>query len=271
MAGESSDSKITLARPEAGQTLQVAVLPGRTYVLEFEPETASYDLRDENIRLCFEDGAVLSLNGFFQATAQSDITLELRDGTLFSGKDVAEALTMDLTDFHTDNTGGEKTALEPGAPSAAAWDTDGLGNLLESGGAPAHLCDGHSVCTLFDEALDPHIDRDPQFALPASPGLTPPIPHERLPPAALPEQSASPAQPQAGSIGEILQWEDLLDADAPLPLGEHGGEPRFERICTAFHGEDMVRTEALNAPSLADRGPEDADQWLLAFLHMGSS
>ena len=102
MSGDVSASKTVVSRPAPGLAVQVPTRPGAVYSLDFDHLEASFEQNGRNMELSFPDGAVLTLQGFCQATASADITLELQDGTQFSGVELVEALSMSLQDFHTD-------------------------------------------------------------------------------------------------------------------------------------------------------------------------
>jgi hypothetical protein len=96
---------LRIARPQAGQSLQYVMRAGRTYALDFAPETATLEHSGGDVRLYFDDGGAVSLKGFFQVLGEGDFTLRLPDGALVSGKDMAEVLNTTLEDFQTDGAG----------------------------------------------------------------------------------------------------------------------------------------------------------------------
>jgi len=93
--------KILIPEPEAGDALQFTIQPAQVYVLGFAPETSTIEQDGQNVRVLCENGGRIVLYGFFSAISQADITLELKDGTLISGQDLADVLAMSLKDFRT--------------------------------------------------------------------------------------------------------------------------------------------------------------------------
>ncbi|MDR2124843.1 MAG: hypothetical protein LBP38_07700 [Desulfovibrio sp.] len=122
-------TEIELFRPPAGKSLQVAMRPGQSYVLDFEPYAAEFTLDGADLYLNFGNGAVLSLKDFMTAAGTGDFTLRLPDGVQISGKDTAESLAFPVADFHTEEApvpparaafGGEPPTLS--AESAPTWE-----------------------------------------------------------------------------------------------------------------------------------------------------
>jgi hypothetical protein len=132
MPGDASASKIVVPRPEAGLSVQIPVWPGNIYALDFDHLDAFFDQDGQNMQLSFPDGALLTLQGFCNATASDDITLELQDGTQISGIDLVETLSMPLQDIHTD------------APFAA--EAGGAATVIPSGGATGFSSEDAGYC-----------------------------------------------------------------------------------------------------------------------------
>jgi len=97
----ASPHKILIPEPDAGGALQFTIQPAQVYVLGFAPETSTIEQDGQDVRVLCENGGRIVLYGFFSAISQADITLELKDGTLISGQDLAEVLAMSLKDFKT--------------------------------------------------------------------------------------------------------------------------------------------------------------------------
>lgn len=171
MSGEEA-SKITVTRPEAGSAAQVLTEPGRVYALSFDHLTASFEPSDQDMRLSFPDGAVLTLQGFCTATAENDITLELEDGTQFSGAELVEALSVSLQDFHTDNPlpeAGDPSGGPPAAPSAAENDAEAA---LQAANAGLAVGDDDGLVHLPPPHFPP-VDDFGAMLEPDAPGLAP--------------------------------------------------------------------------------------------------
>jgi len=97
-----SPHKILIPEPKAGSALHFTIQPAQVYVLGFAPETSTIEQDGQDVRVLCENGGSIVLYGFFSAISQADITLELKDGTLISGQDLADVLAMSLMDFKTD-------------------------------------------------------------------------------------------------------------------------------------------------------------------------
>ncbi|MDR0826946.1 MAG: hypothetical protein LBN33_03585 [Desulfovibrio sp.] len=100
MSGYETVEKIRIPKPQAGQAVQIGMRSGQTYLLDFEFDAADVQPGDRDVRISFDDGAILFLKGFFPALDGGDFALQLPDGALLSGKDMAEALTLVVGDFH---------------------------------------------------------------------------------------------------------------------------------------------------------------------------
>jgi hypothetical protein len=98
---EEGAHKILIPEPEAGSALYFTIQPAQVYLLGFAPERSTIEQDGQDVRVLCENGGRIVLHDFFSAISQEDITLELRDGTLISGKDLAEVLAMSLKDFQT--------------------------------------------------------------------------------------------------------------------------------------------------------------------------
>lgn len=280
-----------LHKPEAGRTLQVSVHPDRTYLLDFFTDTVTFDQKNADVCLFFEDGARILLHDFLRVTAHDDFTLELPDGTELSGRDVADAMNMALQDFHTDSLTAEGADGQDGgillaaavSPGRAAPPEDDLAGLLEPPGSEfAPFCD--SSCIL--SGTHPH------SGLPFDAGTAPSglvlTPH-----LGTPGESPRPAPPSGdvleGTVfvspslsqgaGEILQIEDLLDTSQARSFDSAHHAPAFERLLDPFPAAPPSCPESIMAPPAADNlGPapqsdtaDDAsDQLLQAFLRMGT-
>lgn len=89
--------EVLLTRPQTAVVLTVPIEPGHVYALAFSLEALLCDVQEQNLRLLFDNGAVLVLQGFFSAAADERLFLRLEDGTLLQGRDMA---TVFLTDPH---------------------------------------------------------------------------------------------------------------------------------------------------------------------------
>ena len=69
---ESQVVSITIDRPEAGETLTVAVTPGLRVVLEFDPAAAKFAVEGDDFVLTLEDGAHVVLEGLVSAAQGGD-------------------------------------------------------------------------------------------------------------------------------------------------------------------------------------------------------
>lgn len=118
MPGEDAN-KVVIPEPEAGKTLYFTMQPDQTYLLGFAPETSTIERNGQDVQVLFDNDSRIILHDFFFAATRHTITLELRDGTLISGRDLAEALAMSLTDFRTDGLpGGDVTDMACSAAGA---------------------------------------------------------------------------------------------------------------------------------------------------------
>lgn len=219
MAAENTIGKIVLHRPESGQTSQVAMLPGQTYMLDFDLDATTFDRQDADMRLNFDDGAILDLGGFFSAPDTGDFTLQLRDGTLLSGRDVVEALTLAIQDFHTDESvasfvSGPQAADDDAARPLPGNESEPLPHSHPHPLSPTDtaglLC--HESCNLFDEDLSLPGRPDPLFDAPTAPLSRPAAQQGNAP---LLNQSR-PDDPL--HFAELLDDGETLADRAPAPL-----------------------------------------------------
>ena len=115
----ASPHKVLIPEPEAGGALQLTIQPAQVYVLGFAPETSTIEQDGQDVRVLCENGGRIVLYGFFPAISQADITLELKDGTLISGQDLADVLAMSLMDFRTNGQPDLNVAVTDAAGLAA--------------------------------------------------------------------------------------------------------------------------------------------------------
>jgi hypothetical protein len=103
MAGD----KVLLSKPLGGETVQVAIRPGCVYLLDFSPDESVWERTENDFLIRFDDvPGVMVLRRFFAASdGAEDFFLELRDGSVLSGRDTAEVFSQNLQDLHTDAAG----------------------------------------------------------------------------------------------------------------------------------------------------------------------
>jgi hypothetical protein len=90
--------EVLLTRPQTAAVVTVPIEPGHIYVLAFSLEALQCDVQEQSLRLVFDNGAILVLQGFF-AAAEDDLFLRLEDGTLLQGRDLAHIFLLDLHKF----------------------------------------------------------------------------------------------------------------------------------------------------------------------------
>lgn len=262
--GETPEHIIELSRPVSGSAFREDMEPGCRHMLDFYPEDATFEADGPDLRLTFDDGAVLTLAGFFPALDREDFILELPDGTLLSGRDVRESLTLALEDFHTDANQNDEP--DPG---------DGNGVPFFAPDEPSGLlC--HDSCGLFDESFTLPGAPDPLFDVHMTP-LPRPAPAPDVPDAT-PMPGASGPGPACALLqqglfgpelqGDILRQEDMLSTaqdDASLFACI---EPRFAILNETLTHE----TPQHEFPAAAVPGDDTAAEtdWLLAFLRLGA-
>lgn len=100
MAGDDAMSKVTLARPAAGETAHIAMQKGHVYLLEFDLGETTVADNGKDVLLTFDDGSGMVLQNFFFAAKAGDFYLTLPDGVMLSGKDMVESLALSLENFH---------------------------------------------------------------------------------------------------------------------------------------------------------------------------
>ncbi len=77
---------VTLGLPQAGQTTQVTLEPGQTYVLGFDPTAAQTSMEGGNLVISFADGAKLIIAGFADVMSGSNPpVLTLAEGRVIDG------------------------------------------------------------------------------------------------------------------------------------------------------------------------------------------
>ncbi len=82
----TEDSTVTIGLPQAGQTTQVTLQPGQTYVLGFDPEAGTTTLENGNLVISFADGSKVIIGGFEQSIGGSNPpVLTLADGQIIDG------------------------------------------------------------------------------------------------------------------------------------------------------------------------------------------
>ena len=100
MAGDDAMSKVTLARPAAGETAHIAMQRGHVYLLEFDLGETTVADNGKDVLLTFDDGSGMVLQNFFSAAKAGDFYLTLPDGAMLSGQAVVESLALSLENFH---------------------------------------------------------------------------------------------------------------------------------------------------------------------------
>jgi hypothetical protein len=126
---EESAHRIMIPEPEAGHVLHFTMQPAGVYVLGFAPETSTIEQDGQDVQVLCENGGRIVLYGFFSAISQADITLELQDGTLISGQDLADVLAMSLKDFKTQGQQDLNVAVVDAAGLVAEENGPSTGHL----------------------------------------------------------------------------------------------------------------------------------------------
>lgn len=91
---------VTLGLPQAGQTTQVTLEPGQTYVLGFDPAAAQTSMEGGNLVISFADGAKLIIAGFADVMGGSNPpVLTLAEGRVIDGIKLLDMARMnDMAD-----------------------------------------------------------------------------------------------------------------------------------------------------------------------------
>lgn len=286
-------ARVPLPKPQAGETASYTVQHGNVYVLGFEPGDTMFVRDNEDMRIMFEDGASLRLQNFFSETLQGPLDLELPDGIVVSGRDVAEAMSIVLDDFqtgeaslnsalpsstdffegfgaqHSEHDGMARPELDIVSPSTASsiFDLSGESALLPQPLAP--LTDDSYLTSL--RILHSPADGDGAFALADVMG------EDMLEKA---DFRTSVFLPPTFEETELLLLQDmLLDVSNPEAEGRAEHMPTFEAIFSptadpSTNGMDSETFYVLEYHALhttpSDSMDDGGDQLLLAFLHMGS-
>ena len=286
-----------LHKPDAGQSLQVSVHPGQTYVCDFFTDTVTFDQDNADVQLLFEDGAQIFLRDFLRVAKQEDFVIELPDGAQLSGRDVADAMNMVLQDFHTDALAAEGASDQDGGDDDASAGSsftvaqghsgtqhpEDLTALLEpDGGEFAPLCGaycafsgGHAPVPSFEGRADqdgpcitPHV-RPPGDAVLS--GYSEGDTHGGF-------SLLAPHRSTAAIEGEVLQIEDLLDISRPGSFDSARHTPAFEGLLDPLPANPpSTPTSAPSFPqdnlspsSQSDAADSVSDQLLLAFWVLGT-
>ena len=117
MAENAANSKVIIPVPDAGSSLLFAMQADTVYLLGFSTETATFDQVGADVKVVFDNGGEIILQNFFPVVETRDFTLELQDGTLISGRDMASVLAMSLKDFHTDGADSYAQGTSDAFPS----------------------------------------------------------------------------------------------------------------------------------------------------------
>lgn len=90
---------VTLGLPQAGQTTQVTLEPGQTYVLGFDPAAAQTSMEGGNLVISFADGAKLIISGFADVMGGSNPpVLTLAEGRVIDGIKLLDMARMNDMD-----------------------------------------------------------------------------------------------------------------------------------------------------------------------------
>ena len=236
MIGDERMNKVLLSKPAPGETAEIFVNDGCIYVLNFYLDTTTLEHDGNDVMIHFEDGADMMLRNFFTASVTGGFYLELPDGLLLLGKDMAETLDYALENF---KPGGQFAA---GESAQGPWSEDSAVPTTahhEPGFLPSSPT---SACTLAPYA-------------PSSCAILP------LPAKFLPIEDLLDTSPENPAAGKIISLEHLLPNVSHAP---HESENDASTQGNASH--------QTSAPvSLADVGGESPDQNLLAYLHLISS
>ena len=103
MAGDDVITKVTLAKPTPGETVRIPMQTGHVYILDFYLDITTFSDDGRDIRIQFDDGSDMLLQDFFTVAKTGDFYLELPDGVMLLGKDIADAMSYKLEDFHPSN------------------------------------------------------------------------------------------------------------------------------------------------------------------------
>lgn len=125
---------LTIGLPQAGQTTEISLKNGQTYVLGFDPASASKTtIENGNLVLEFADGSKVIIDGYEQAINASDApTLVLANGTVINGFDLLNTAQDQTAQTQTNLRTGDDVALAETAEKLAAVEPAAGG---EGGGA----------------------------------------------------------------------------------------------------------------------------------------
>ena len=104
---------VNLSAPEAGQTQEVLLAVGDIVRMDFDINSQTLVLDDNNLRVEFENGAVIVLNNFVALADQGVAPLfSMPDGAMIPG----EILLTALTEVPEETAAGEAARLEDEPP-----------------------------------------------------------------------------------------------------------------------------------------------------------
>ena len=222
MAGDDAITKVTLDKPAPGETAQISIEPGHVYVLGFYLDITTFTDDGRDIRILFDDGSHMVLRDFFSAAKTGDFYLELPDGAMLLGKDIADAMSYKLEDFQP--SGG---FFLPGEAYAGVFLSD-----REQEDGPVSGLQGLNSC-------EPSVCREAQDLFSATDTLAPIVP-------LTPQAGHSPGNSGFRSFAEELDSpvDTLLASSRPLS-STHGGS-------LFLHLDDLLDTTATQAPFSAE-------------------
>lgn len=128
-------SKITLLKPDAGETAHCTVQHGHVYVFDFDSSDATFDRVNGALKISFEDGSQLLLQDFYTETLIADLFIELPDGARVSGRELAEAMEFMPEDFQTDS--GTSIAMD-----SQNFQAESSGHMLQAGAESMYTTPG---------------------------------------------------------------------------------------------------------------------------------
>ena len=142
---ESRVASITVGRPEAGETLTVAVTPGLRVVLEFNPAAAKFAVEGDDFILNLEDGGQVVFAGLVSAAQGGDApTLQIVGIDIDAGVLMEQALAL-----------AEEAEAEP-IETAAGEDGEGEeGEAVAADGGGSHYDDsfGDLIAGLIKQGI----------------------------------------------------------------------------------------------------------------------
>ena len=162
---------VPVARPLAGQTIEITSEPGQRYVILFDPTEAQVQIDGGNFSLLFEDGGrVVFQNLISQAQAGTAPILQV-GGTDISGEViVGQALALTGEQTTLDTAAGPTEGGDEGEGGGASRYSDNFGDIISVLNAQpdipyVDLAFGLTELEVID--LDPLVEDTPSIPLPS--------------------------------------------------------------------------------------------------------